>query len=272
MFYRARVEDRIDPLGLGRVRVRIPAIHQGVKSVDLPWATMVSPLGGGSDSGSFCVPEVGSFVLVTPECEPPCRTYLYFGVIRGTGVDDQRGSYTGNEKDLLGKWMSGGREEVPVEGTCKDSDPSNYVVSKSIKGATIVLIDTNGEEGVEIISQSGSVIGMKNPRKSNRNGVSDTRRGSSSGDFEGQSSYIKSGDTTVICTADGVVEVSNGGSIIRLDKNGVLISSGSASLSVDQAGVSINGSTINLNGSLNLGVSTSNPVGSDSVIPTGLKG
>jgi hypothetical protein len=272
VFYRARVEDRIDPLGLGRVRVRIPALHDGVDPSNLPWAYMVSPLGGGSDSGSFCVPEVGSFVLVTPECDPPCRTFLYFGVIRGTGIDDQRGSFTGSEKDLMGKWMSGGREEVPVEGSCKDEDPSNYVVSKSLKGATIVMRDKNGEESVEIISQSGSIIGMKNPRKDNHKGLKDTRRESTSDDFIGQSAYMKTGDTTVICTEEGVVEISNGSSMIKVNGAEIVMSNGSASISIGSSGISLNGGTINLNGSLNLGVSTSNPVGSESSIPTDLKG
>lgn len=272
MFYRARVEDRIDPLGLGRVRIRIPALHDGLEPTELPWAYMVSPLGGGSDSGSFCVPEVGSFVLVTPECDPPCRTFLYFGVVRGTGIDDQRGSFTGSSKDLMGKWMSGGREEVPAEGSCKDQDPSNYVVSKSLKGATIVMMDKDGEESVEIVSQSGSVVGMKNPRKSNHNGVKDTRRESTSDDFDGQSVYMKTGDTSITCTEEGVVEVSNGSSIFKINGTSIVMSNSSASLVVDENGITLNGATISLNGSLNLGSSASNPLPADSDIPDKLKG
>jgi uncharacterized Zn-binding protein involved in type VI secretion len=83
---------------------------------------------------------------------------------------------------------------------------------------------------------------------------------------------MKTGDTTVICTEEGVVEISNGSSMIKVNGSDIVMSNGSASISIGSSGISLNGGTINLNGSLNLGVSTSNPVGSESSIPTDLKG
>lgn len=56
-----------DPLRLSRVRVRVPEIH-GTLSRDsqLPWATPLRPANvGGSDTGSYSTPEVGSRVLIT---------------------------------------------------------------------------------------------------------------------------------------------------------------------------------------------------------------
>jgi len=58
------VEDRIDPLNLGRCRVRIFGSHtdnlQEIPTVDLPWATPVYPV---NDSRSFSSPLEGDYVF-----------------------------------------------------------------------------------------------------------------------------------------------------------------------------------------------------------------
>lgn len=58
------VEDRIDPLGIGRCRVRIKGWHTDNKSQlptdDLPWSQAVYPLNG---SKSFSSPQLGDWIL-----------------------------------------------------------------------------------------------------------------------------------------------------------------------------------------------------------------
>lgn len=58
------VEDRIDPLNLGRCKVRIFGSHtdnlQEIPTYDLPWATPVYPV---NDSRSFSVPLEGDYVF-----------------------------------------------------------------------------------------------------------------------------------------------------------------------------------------------------------------
>lgn len=60
-----RVVDNNDPKRLGRIKVEIPQLMEGLS--DYPWVSPINPpaLGGKSDSSYFAVPEVGSYVLIT---------------------------------------------------------------------------------------------------------------------------------------------------------------------------------------------------------------
>lgn len=166
--FRARVELRIDPKGLGRVKIRIPGIHGSEASIDsLPWAFILSQ-GGGFDSGDFKPPEVGSWVLV--EKSNLEEQYYILGVIRGSGSVSQRGSFIPEEderykKQLIGKWDTEvDKPEVPKESQNKD-EPAVVTVYKTLKGATIKISDVNGDENIEIIGHDGSTIKMISPKK-----------------------------------------------------------------------------------------------------------
>jgi hypothetical protein len=64
-FYRGVVDDTRDPEFMGRVRIRVPAIH-GTDSPreSLPWAEVTSWGGGTSDCGSYIQPLIGTRVIV----------------------------------------------------------------------------------------------------------------------------------------------------------------------------------------------------------------
>lgn len=164
---RARVELRTDPKGLGRVKVRIPGIHGESASVDsLPWAFILSQ-GGGFDSGDFKPPEVGSWVLV--EKSDIEEQYYILGVIRGTGNTSTRGSFIDEtderyDKQLIGKWETDGKPEVPAESQ-NTGEPATVTVYKTLKGATIKISDVDGDENIEIIGHDGSTIKMISPKK-----------------------------------------------------------------------------------------------------------
>jgi hypothetical protein len=55
--YRGRVEDKEDPLGRGRVKVRVYPMMDGIKKEDLPWAEPCW-------TGFLKVPQVGNWVWV----------------------------------------------------------------------------------------------------------------------------------------------------------------------------------------------------------------
>lgn len=85
--YRALVIDNQDPEGLGKVKVRVPAIHgipnqtpQYITDSDLPWATPACMMGIGIRSGFWIVPPTGSIVLVMFE-NGSIDDILYFGVV-----------------------------------------------------------------------------------------------------------------------------------------------------------------------------------------------
>lgn len=167
---RARVELRIDPQGLGRVKVRIPGIHGMDASIDsLPWAYILSS-GGGFDSGTFTPPEVGSWVVVDKSDLE--EQYYILGVIRGSGSVSLRGSFIPEEderfkKQLVGPWKTEKtQKEVPLESQ-NTGEPETVTVYKSLKGATIKITDSNGNENIEIIGHDGSTIKMIAPYQEN---------------------------------------------------------------------------------------------------------
>jgi len=64
--YRGIVVDVDDPVKAGRVRVKVHPMMDGIEDETvLPWALPATPIGGGlEDTGSICVPEIGSIVWV----------------------------------------------------------------------------------------------------------------------------------------------------------------------------------------------------------------
>lgn len=64
--YRAIVLDNNDPSKLGRVKVNVYGIYDGIASTSLPWAVPMQPIGAGAGAGFgvFAVPEVDSLVFV----------------------------------------------------------------------------------------------------------------------------------------------------------------------------------------------------------------
>jgi hypothetical protein len=80
----AVIEDRIDPLGLGRCRIRIFGHHSQETSVlpttDLPWAYPVYPL---NNSTTFSAPKLGEWVLGFFLDGKSAQTPVIIGVIPG---------------------------------------------------------------------------------------------------------------------------------------------------------------------------------------------
>jgi hypothetical protein len=71
MFYTGVVEDRFDPLKLGRLRVRIVGFHTvdntELPTEDLPWAVVMQPINSAATSGVGLSPTgivEGAFVIV----------------------------------------------------------------------------------------------------------------------------------------------------------------------------------------------------------------
>lgn len=162
-FYIAIVEDTKDPYLLGRVRIRIPAIH-GVKTdqsyylptKSLPWAKPAIFNAGGNDVGQFIVPAVGTRVLVTFEYDSADKP-LYFGGI--PTLHNKNKLYNDNSKIYDGESIV-----IDTDDRITDLEQSSAqsVVYKSLKGATIIIDDKDGNENIKIIDASGQVIEMRN--------------------------------------------------------------------------------------------------------------
>lgn len=160
-FYRAYVVDNNDSSNLGRVKIRIPALHRFkpsnpgyVASDALPWASpAIFP--AGNDSGSYLIPNIGDMVFVTFEYDSPSSPIYFGGIITKAGTSEKSISsnninnnqkYTYEDNDLI-KDIKHGTERV---------------IYKSLKGATILVDDYDGEETLKIIDQSGQTILLEN--------------------------------------------------------------------------------------------------------------
>lgn len=87
--YRAVVEETNDPLRIGRVRVRIPELHNAsLKPEELPWATAAFPVGG-KGNGWWANFHIGDIVWVEFE-----KNHPYSPVCIGSATPTRRKMYS----------------------------------------------------------------------------------------------------------------------------------------------------------------------------------
>lgn len=163
-FYMALVVNTNDDMKLGRIQVRIPAIH-GVnnsqsyylKDEALPWARPAIFSGAGNDMGQFIIPPKGTIVYVTFEYNSMDKP-IYFGGIPMLCSKNTK-SYNDNASIYGGQPLI-----VDTNDRIKDlkDDSSQYVLFKSLKGATIIVDDKDGIENIKIIDAAGQQIIMQN--------------------------------------------------------------------------------------------------------------
>jgi uncharacterized protein involved in type VI secretion and phage assembly len=117
------VIDNQDPQGLGRVRLKFPALSDDEIG---HWAR-IAVLMAGADRGTFFLPEVGDEVLVAFERGDIARPYVLGGLWNG--------------------------QDKPPEANAGGKNDLRLVKSRS--GHLIRLDDTDGAEKIEIIDKSG---------------------------------------------------------------------------------------------------------------------
>lgn len=141
-FYRAYVESIEDPEKLGRVKVRIPHLHQNVKTEMLPFAYPATMSGAGNQVGQFILPPVGSVVFVTFEYSDEHRP-IYFGGVITNYVEGKEPQYYGHRVNKgLPKLVT--EDDLPIEYT-----GSQYIIYKSPSGSIIYIDDV--DLGPEIV-------------------------------------------------------------------------------------------------------------------------
>lgn len=258
--YRGVVEYNIDPLKLGRVKVRVPNLHSTEKSIkteDLPWASSRSHYGGGHDIGSFYVPIVGSTVWVEFEMDDPEHP-IYFGgwwknpdELRemNTITSEETGKVLPERPISMGRWDQPFGPEVPHEIMSTPYEPTTSVLHKTPKGHTVLFEDRDGFEIVRIIDRLGQEFRMVCPVVDTLNEHNDSQRKNRSAvdsdaypnsHFAGGQASIEmhgangqgikiitrsDGDSVEITSKDSSAKVSEGASERRIKMN---ISSGAA--------------------------------------------
>lgn len=102
------VEDRNDPLMVGRVRVRVVGLHYHDKEVfpteDLPWAMVMQPAAGGTGAPTVGPAEGTTCVLIFndyPECQQPIVIGTLIGIPQGEPVNIDKFEETPFWKDEI---------------------------------------------------------------------------------------------------------------------------------------------------------------------------
>lgn len=236
--YRARVENNIDPLGIGRVQVRVPIIHGivsqgGISSANLPWATMCS-LSAGYNYGTYIVPEIGEYVFVMFE-DGDTNKPVYLGSIYGTNstINKEYGS-----DNTGGIWYGViGENEVPKEAQRVDY-PSLKMIYKSKNGTRIYLNDDENNEYLRIADTTGKKFEIDSTNDSISMSDMDI-------EIKIENDIIYLGNSTRHLTIDVNSSINiydgNGNTSITIDDSGVTkVNSDKVAINTDSVGISYN--------------------------------
>lgn len=211
--YCGRVEDNIDPLKIGRIRVRIPHLHgtdpnnsSYIPTLKLYWSYPCMPFYAGYDCGSFIIPPIGTYVWVLPESGENSH-FVYLGGVYGTGPTNPKPMNVLDPSNPLGTSMGQyttpvGESEIP-----KDLKSLEYgqagVIFKSQKGHTILYSDQDESEFFEIIDRSGQSIKFECPVSKIDNVKNSARRGENNTQ-PGGNIRIKTGNSEIIMNSEHI--------------------------------------------------------------------
>jgi hypothetical protein len=172
----ALVEYVLDPLQMGRVRVRVyhlfgpqgTDIKTKVPTDQLPWAMPCFPFAGGNDYGSFMIPPVGSTVWVAAASGNP-EVLVYLGGFYAINKEAQEYLRTMGfptaEISMAGSsdvWTGPKGPEMPIEALqMLHGSPEVMVPAKSVKGAAIVFDDKDERENVSVVDRAGQGLFME---------------------------------------------------------------------------------------------------------------
>lgn len=149
--YEAVVEDVDDPLGIGRVRVTVPAVLG--ESVLSGWALPCAPFGGGKDRGMLFLPEVKDTVWVefaAGDVSRPIWAGAFWGAPESAGGQDDLSKETGAEVPTS--------EDKPAKaGHLVLRTKSGHRIAFDDEGGLLII--ANGAAKAEVrIEKNGEVI------------------------------------------------------------------------------------------------------------------
>lgn len=158
------VEDNVDPMKIGRVRVRIVGLHTTNKSDiptnHLPWYSCILPA---NVSTSVKAPAIGAQVILTP-LDESLQQFLVLGVVPGITEEPDTSRLARNES--INETIVQTKHDNKLSGDITEPDPldtygaiypSNFAW-QTPGGHVIELDDTTGFERIQIYHQAGSFI------------------------------------------------------------------------------------------------------------------
>jgi uncharacterized protein involved in type VI secretion and phage assembly len=148
----ALVSDIRDPDGQGRVKVTLPwSADTGSGRYEV-WARLATMMGG-SNRGSWFVPDVNDEVLVTFEGGDPRRPYVIGGLWNGSDAPPDSMDGAGNNYRKVLRSRNG------VKVTLDDTDGQEQMILETPGGQKLTLKDGPGT--VEIVDSNGNSIKLE---------------------------------------------------------------------------------------------------------------
>ncbi|HWI09409.1 MAG TPA: phage baseplate assembly protein V [Solirubrobacteraceae bacterium] len=150
--YEGVVTDVDDPLKIGRLRARVPAVLG--EQIDSGWALPCAPSGGGKERGMLFLPQVGDTVWIefaAGDVSRPIWVGTFWGAPDSTGGADDLGSETGAEAPT----GDGGKAASATLGVLKTKSGHELVFDDD--GEVVLLVNGNGKTSIRF-GQDGSVV------------------------------------------------------------------------------------------------------------------
>ncbi len=145
--YEAVVSDVDDPLGIGRLRAKVPAVLG--EDLSCGWALPCAPFGGGKQRGMIALPEIGDTVWIEFAAGDPSRP-IWSGCFWGAP------SSAGKADDLA----EASGPELPSEakpGQLVIKTKAGHLVHIDDEGGTIVISSARGKARLTL-DQSGKLL------------------------------------------------------------------------------------------------------------------
>jgi uncharacterized protein involved in type VI secretion and phage assembly len=134
----AEVVDVRDPLGIGRVQVRLLAFD-GVAGQDAPvWARVAAPFAG-KDRGGFFIPDVGDEVLITFVDGDPRFPVVVGGLWNGAAAPPE---VLGGDGSRVDRWTLVGKEGTRI--AIVEERPGQAAISLTTPGGVKALLTDEG--------------------------------------------------------------------------------------------------------------------------------
>lgn len=162
--WRGIVEYNVDPLKIGRCKVRVVGVHGTETSIttpNLPWAVPMDTQGF-HDGGHLSVPPVGATVWVMFEMGDAHRPIYTGGWLKNPTderemltLTQEKGPVLPERPISMGTWTQPIGPETPREALATPYEPTTHIAHKSIKGNTLLYAERDGFETYRIIDRAG---------------------------------------------------------------------------------------------------------------------
>ena len=150
--YTAQVIDNADPLGQGRVRIRLPWSPDNEGASYEAWARLATMMAG-DNRGTWFIPDVGDEVLVAFEAGEPSRPHIVGALWNGQDAPPESMDAAGG--NILKTICS--RNGVRI--TLDDTDGQESLTMETPGGQSLTLRDGPGT--VEIVDNNGNSVRLE---------------------------------------------------------------------------------------------------------------